>query len=159
MMPIWKAKAEPKCRFFAWTLLHKKLLTANNLIKRQWPNDPVCKLCGSDPETPTHLCKDCNFTRQVWTSLKGWFNLSVLDTVNTNGSLHSYWRKCRAKIDRAHRRKFDGLMIYFWWNLWKETNRRTFQNKSLQPREVAFLCKEDFDQWPQLQGTVFPLSQ
>ena len=24
LQPIWKAKAEPKCRFFAWTLLHKK---------------------------------------------------------------------------------------------------------------------------------------
>jgi len=23
---IWKAKAEPKCRFFAWTLLHRKIL-------------------------------------------------------------------------------------------------------------------------------------
>jgi hypothetical protein len=32
--PIWKAKAAPKCRFFAWTLLHKKILTANNLMKR-----------------------------------------------------------------------------------------------------------------------------
>ena len=31
--PIWKVKAEPKCRFFAWTLLHKKILTANNLMK------------------------------------------------------------------------------------------------------------------------------
>jgi hypothetical protein len=24
LQPIWKANAEPKCRFFAWTLLHKK---------------------------------------------------------------------------------------------------------------------------------------
>jgi hypothetical protein len=38
-------------------------------------------------------------------------------------------------------------MFYYWWNLWKERNRRTFQNKSLQPREVAFLCKEEFDQF------------
>jgi len=30
VLPIWKAKAEPKCKFFAWTLLHKKILTANN---------------------------------------------------------------------------------------------------------------------------------
>jgi hypothetical protein len=35
LMPIWKAKAEPKCGFFAWMLLHKKILTANNLIKAQ----------------------------------------------------------------------------------------------------------------------------
>jgi hypothetical protein len=38
-------------------------------------------------------------------------------------------------------------MIYFWWNIWKERNRRTFQNKSLQAREVAFLCKEEVDQF------------
>ena len=24
IMPIWKARTEPKCRFFAWTLIHKK---------------------------------------------------------------------------------------------------------------------------------------
>ena len=55
----WKARAQPKCRFFAWMLLRKKILTANNLIKRNWPNDPICKLCGVDPENPTHLCKGC----------------------------------------------------------------------------------------------------
>ena len=147
LMPIWKAKAEPKCRFFAWTLLHRKILTANNLIKRQWPNDPICKLRGIEPETPTHLCKDCIFTKHVWTYLKTWLGLSVLDTVNMNGPLHNFWRKCRLKVANTLRRKFDGLFIYFWWNIWKERNRRIFQNKSLQPREVAFLCKEEFDQF------------
>lgn len=34
--PIWKAKTEPKCRIFAWILLHRKILTANNLAKRGW---------------------------------------------------------------------------------------------------------------------------
>jgi hypothetical protein len=28
LSPVWKARAEAKCRFFAWTLLHKKILTA-----------------------------------------------------------------------------------------------------------------------------------
>jgi hypothetical protein len=31
---IWKAKTEPKYRFFAWTLLHNKILTSDNLQKR-----------------------------------------------------------------------------------------------------------------------------
>jgi len=85
LLPIWKAKTEPKCRFFAWTLLHKKILTANNLAKRNWPNDPICKLCGIDPETPTHLCKDCIFTKQVWTIIKRWLGPSVVDTVGYDG--------------------------------------------------------------------------
>jgi hypothetical protein len=147
IMPIWKAKAEPKCKFFTWTLLHKKILTANNLMKRHWPNDTICKLCGNDPETPTHLCKDCTFTKQVWSVIKSWFGLSILDTISINGSLHGYWHKCRRKVDRTHRKAFNGLMIHFWWNIWKERNRRTFQNKSLPAREVAFLCKEEVDQF------------
>ena len=62
---IWKAKAEPKCRFFAWTLLHKKILTADNLSKRNWQHDPISKLCGIEHETPTHIWKDCPFTKEV----------------------------------------------------------------------------------------------
>jgi hypothetical protein len=147
LSPVWKARAEAKCRFFAWTLLHKKILTANNLIKRHWPNDPICKLCTTEHETPTHLCKDCDFTKQVWTFLKQWFGLTALNAVAVTGSLHKYWRRCRAKIDKSQRNKFDGVMIYFWWNIWKKWNRRTFQNKSLQPEEVAFLCKEEVDQY------------
>jgi hypothetical protein len=101
---IWKAKAKPKCRFFAWTLLHKKILAANNLMKRHWPNDPICKLCGNNLETPTHLCKDCAFCKQVWSILKPWFGLSMIDTVGSNGSLHNYWHRCREKIDTAHKK-------------------------------------------------------
>ena len=137
--------------FFAWTLLHKKILKANNMIKHNWSNDLACKLCGIDPETPTHLCKDCVFAKQVWSLLKQWLGLllglSLLDSVGMMGSLHSHWRKCRTKIDREHTKTFDGVMIYFWWNVWKERNRRTFQNKSMQPSQVAMICKEDLQQY------------
>jgi hypothetical protein len=93
LSPVWKARAEAKCRFFAWTLLHKKILTANNLIKRHWPNDSICKLCTAEHETPIHLCKDCDFTKQV--------AVTALNAVAVTGSLHKYWRRCRAKIDKS----------------------------------------------------------
>jgi hypothetical protein len=70
--PSWKAQAEPKCRIFAWILLHHKNLTANNLAKRGWPHDPICQLCNSVPETPTHLCLNCPFSRNVWADNTAW---------------------------------------------------------------------------------------
>ena len=130
----------------------KKILTANNLIKRNWPNDPICKLCGTDPETATHLCKDCVFSKQVWSDLKQWLGLTAIDIVPMTCSIHSYWRKCRAKIDKDRRKAFDCIMIYLWWNVWKERNRRTFQNKSMQPRQVALLCKEALEQYQLATG-------
>jgi hypothetical protein len=91
--PIWKAKTEPKCRIFAWILLHRKILTANNLEKQGWPNDPICKLCDKEPETPTHLCKDCDFTNAVWNILVCWFQLHYLPPLGTTTSIHSWWKK------------------------------------------------------------------
>jgi hypothetical protein len=37
--------------------------------------------------------------------------------------------------------------IYLWWNVWKKRNRRTFQQKSLTPDQVAHLCKDDIHQF------------
>jgi len=146
--PIWKAKAEQKCRFFAWALMHKKILTANNLFKRGWTDDTDCKLCSNDQETPFHLCKDCPFTKEVWGILKQRFNLSVLDLlVSTAGSIYNYWCRCKWKFDKTQRRDVDEILIYFRWNIWKERNRRIFQQKYLNLRQVAFICKDEIMQY------------
>ena len=144
--------------FFAWTLLHKKILTANNLLKWGWTEDTECKLCDNDLETPAHLCKDCPFTKEVWGIIKQWFNLLVSDTVSEVGSIYSFWLRCRRKIDKNRRNEVDGILIYFWWNIWKERNRRIFQQQNLQLIQVASLCKDDITQYclamvPKDQGT------
>jgi hypothetical protein len=144
---IWKAKTEPKCRFFAWILLHKKILTANNLAKKGWPHDPQCKLCSNAAETPTHLCKDCPFTKAVWSQLSTWYKLQNLPASDSTQSVCGWWKKCRSKVDKKSRPTLDGFFIYFWWNIWKERNRRTFNHESKLVEEVAYLIKEDVQQY------------
>jgi hypothetical protein len=34
-MSIWQAMTEPKCKFFTWLLMHDRVLTANNMMKRE----------------------------------------------------------------------------------------------------------------------------
>jgi hypothetical protein len=34
---IWHARTEPKCKFYAWLVMHDRVLTADNLMKRNWP--------------------------------------------------------------------------------------------------------------------------
>jgi hypothetical protein len=58
----------------------------------------------------------------------------VLDSDDRTRSIHRYWRKCRTKFDMSQKRWIDGIMIYFWWNIWKERNRRAFQQTSLQAK-------------------------
>ena len=39
---LWKAKTEPKCRFFVWLLLQRKLWTADTIIRRGGKTDLHC---------------------------------------------------------------------------------------------------------------------
>ncbi|KAJ1270002.1 hypothetical protein BS78_06G021200 [Paspalum vaginatum] len=126
LIPIWQTRAKPKCRFFAWTLLHRKILTANNLQKRGWNHDPICKLCKQDPETVEHLVKECCFSKSVWGWLSSWFNLTWLPSLDPVVSIYGWWKKCRVMFEKKDRKDFDGLAVHFWWELWKERNRRIF---------------------------------
>lgn len=145
LLPIWRAWAEPKCRFFAWTLLHRKLLTANNMLRRGWLQDPICRLCKQEPETIGHLFKDCVYTKMVWDLLLPWFGLASLRTADQQGSVYKWWRRLRLKVAKHERRAFDGFIIYFWWEIWKERNRRSFQQVEKSTTEVAFIIKEDLN--------------
>jgi hypothetical protein len=132
---------------FCMDFIAQKILTANNLLMRGWTDDTDCRLYRNDPETPVHLCEDCPFTKEVWEIIKQWFQLAVIDSVSTSRSLHVYWWKCMRKFDKRELTNVDEIFIYFWWNIRKERNRRQFQHKALNPRQVAILCKDDIMQY------------
>jgi hypothetical protein len=156
--PIWKARAERKCKIFAWILLQHKILTANNLAKRNWPHDQICPLCKSAPETPTHLCFDCPFTRDVWTQLTtqlGRVDLRATSPQTING----WWKQLRRNFDKKQKPAFDGLILYFWWNIWKERNKRIFQHTSLEVAQVALLIANDTETYQEVTTPAIPRQQ
>lgn len=63
---LWKFRAEPKCCFFIWLLLQRRLPTADRIIKRGGQADPVCKLCYSQQESHSHMIVNCPFAKHVW---------------------------------------------------------------------------------------------
>ena len=142
LCPIWKAKVEPRCRFFAWTLLHKRILTADNLHKRGWPCNPICCLCNSAPETILHLSKDCLFSREVWNKVLSWANLPFLNGILSDTSLYDWWTGLRSLCNSQSRRCFDSLLIHFWWNLWLERNNRIFQSQHRNVDQVVVAVKD-----------------
>jgi hypothetical protein len=47
------------------------------------------------------------------------------------------------KVTKEDRKRFNGLVIYICWNLWKERNRRIFSNAQESALQVASRIKED----------------
>jgi len=86
----------------------------------------------------------------MWNWIVSWFNLSWLPKQDHFSSSYRWWKKSRRKVDKRVRREFDGLVIYFWWEVWLERNRRIFQNINKTEQQVASFTKDDVD----LQGVV-----
>lgn len=72
---IWRCPAELKMRFFGWLILHQKTLTAQNLLRRHWPCNWICSLCGEAFEDTNHLFNVCPFFRKVWLMVCQWQNI------------------------------------------------------------------------------------
>lgn len=136
---------EPKCRFFAWTPLHHKILIVDNLLKRGWQQDPIFRLCKQALESILHLCNDYIFSKAVWDLLLSWFNKTDLWIVSQQGSVYAWWKRMRKKVAAQVCRVLDGIVIYFWWELWKERNRRSFQNVEKFVLVVASFIREDLN--------------
>ncbi|XP_073359744.1 uncharacterized protein [Aegilops tauschii subsp. strangulata] len=66
MAAVWKAWAPAKIKFFAWLLAINRLLTADRLMARQWPNCYFCPLCMRSLETNVHLFQECPWARRLW---------------------------------------------------------------------------------------------
>jgi len=139
---IWKAKVEDKHRFFAWLLVQCKLLTADKLIKRNWPCNPICPLCDQLEETAEHMCLHCVFAQEVWLLVSNWTEGQVKLPV-PGTTIQEWWNNSMQGLGKKDKQRMAALMIYTSWNVWKERNRRIFQGVAVLPSRILALIKEE----------------
>jgi hypothetical protein len=57
-----------------------------------------------------------------------------------------WWEEEASKVPKQDRKRFNGILIYIVWNMWKERNRRIFESTHMTAQQVALLAKEDIMQ-------------
>jgi hypothetical protein len=133
---------------FAWILVREKILTADNLQKRGWPHQDHCALCNGQLETGLHLSLLCPFAKAVWRLVLSWEHFDAHLTLPSQDPVHliSWWEEAVTKINKGERKRFNGMVIFTLWNLWKERNRRIFNSAHESAMQVASRVKEDIEQ-------------
>ncbi|CAN1324723.1 Putative ribonuclease H protein At1g65750 [Linum perenne] len=132
---IWMAHVPTKVAGFVWQVVHKKVSTLDNLIRRGLIFPNRCVMCGADAETIAHLFWSCPFASQVWTcfssrlSVFGPFPLEVKDWL---------WAWKGMNCSSSFRSCFRLLIHGFLWGLWGERNDRVFRDLGSTPKAVAF---------------------
>lgn len=66
---IWKNRAPPRVRFFAWLLVQDKIQSRHNLHKKHVVNLAGCELCNHDEETADHIIFGCATAMAFWEHL------------------------------------------------------------------------------------------
>lgn len=166
---LWSANTEPKCRFFAWLAMHDRVLTADNLAKRNCPHNELCSLCHACNETTDHLLTECNYTEALWNLVATRRELPRYTDLSPDCGTQGWLRQLIENRGRDERRRSLGTLFYCWWHIWKEINRRIFDGKEQPPHRIAQLIHEDIynynlasttsqpDTWSSLSDVSFSL--
>jgi hypothetical protein len=63
---IWKSKVPPRVAFFTWTAVLEKILTMDNLLKKNIIVTEWCCMCKTSGESIDHLSLHCEVAIKVW---------------------------------------------------------------------------------------------
>jgi zinc-binding in reverse transcriptase len=109
-----------KVKIFLWLLLRDCILTNANLRKRSRPYGTACVLCAQTLNKNTkYLFLPCTYTRRIWNDILPTNTLPP----QTLGNLANLLQTTRT----GHTRQNQSIAASC-WNIWKELNRRIFQN-------------------------------
>jgi hypothetical protein len=133
---IGKCLAEPKSRYFTWLVLHDKVLTTENMAKR---NMLSVLLHGRDHN---YLLTKCNYTGAVWNLVAAKFHLPTFTSFSTDGSPLDWMRQILKSGSKRVKRKNLSILATFWWMILKERNKRIFEAKGSSFQAIAMQILE-----------------
>ena len=90
----------------------------------------------------------CPFAKAVWSLILSWehFDAQLIEPSHEPVHLISWWEEAETKITKGETKRFNEMVIFTLWDLWKERNRRIFNNVHESTMQVASRVKEDIEQ-------------
>jgi hypothetical protein len=133
---IWDAWAPAKYRLLAWLMVQNRVLTADRLMARQWPNSYFCPLCWRNLETAEHLLVECPWSRNLWTLVASRFGLASLRPGTCSPGPLSAWLASLAAAAPTEIKACKSIALLVIWAIWRERNDRIFRARERRPEEV-----------------------
>ena len=76
---FWNVKALPTAHIFAWRVLHNRVATYDNLLKRGiLLESRRCVVCDTCDESVCHLFLTCRVATQIWKLCDSWIGVSLV---------------------------------------------------------------------------------
>eukprot|EP00253_Pinus_taeda_P021290 PITA_21290 len=132
---IWERNWWPKVSIFIWLASKNKILTWDRIQKKGFNGPSRCCLCNSEGETRNHLLINCPFAKTLWINTKRTFGKPENAPSEFNEVVFQ-WNKEIFQC-KVVRRAWDLISGFVLWMIWKERNRRIFQNTAKEPKVIS----------------------
>jgi hypothetical protein len=114
---------------FEWLVLHNRILTWENLMKRGFTGPSRCHLCEVKEETTDHLLDECNYTTKIW----DWVACIYRQSNRVKGDIRETIKDWNERYNENEMVNLcwsltSGMVI---WAIWKERNMHIFRNDNL----------------------------
>ena len=125
---IWNPIVPPKLGFFVWEASWGKVLTLDQLKRREIPLVNMYFLCEENEETIDCLLIHCSRAKMLWdlfltiTDSNWMFPLPVRQLLLA-------WQS--ASVDKKRKRVWLAGPLCIFWTLWMEMNKVAFENEAL----------------------------
>ena len=121
---VWRTKAPPRVAFFVWSAALGKILTIDNLRKKNMVLINRCGMCKRDEETIDHLLLHCECAQVLWNAFFNHFDLAWAMPSGVVNLLQCWWSGGRPSSAVVWKMVPHCIM----WCLWSERNKRFFDD-------------------------------
>lgn len=129
---VWSVKTAPKLKLFLWSMIQGALPVGSELQRRGMLNAAPCPRC-KDPETSLHVFFLFPFAKAVWERIP----LRSPPPTSEDLDIKSVLTHFRNSLCLPPSGIRTPILSWICWYLWLARNRLVFENKTLQPQEVA----------------------
>jgi hypothetical protein len=150
---IWHIKAPPRVAFFVWLAALGKILTQDNLRKKNMVMISRCGMCKRDEETVDHLLLHCECAQLLWNAFFNRFDLAWSMPSGVVNLLQCWWSGGRPRNAVVWKMVPHCIM----WCIWSKRNKRYFDDSesgredllhsfftTLYPWAAAWLAPRDY---------------
>jgi ribonuclease HI len=131
---IWRKELWPKVSTFLWLIIHNRILTWDNLLKRGFTGPSMCTLCQAQEETKEHLFNGCSYSQILWDQ-----GAQIMRRSNQNRD------SIKDTIERWDSITYSNPILnqiwlllpgFILWQIWKERNKRIFHSKHSPAKDI-----------------------
>ncbi|XP_071905812.1 uncharacterized protein [Coffea arabica] len=126
---LWSLNIKHKIKFFIWKCIQGALPVKAAVNRRTGVGDPICTMCGTAQETVEHLLLTCPHTENIWKASP----IQWDGAKEQQGDFKMWWLRISEARHRSEGMEHIGLTANILWQVWKERNKREFENTTFDP--------------------------